>query len=81
MKDSFYSLSEEMLLERLAELDKKIAAKDLICSQCGRVQSDFAGWLDRLVDIDKRIAAVKQWGALLTALNEERQGILREMGL
>jgi hypothetical protein len=46
VKDSFYSLSEEMLLERLAELDAKIAA-------------------------------AKQWGALLTALSEERQGILR----
>jgi hypothetical protein len=32
---------------------------------------------DRLAEIDKRIAAAKQWGALLTALNEERQGILR----
>jgi hypothetical protein len=32
---------------------------------------------DRLAEIDKRIAAARQWGALLTALNEERQGILR----
>jgi hypothetical protein len=36
---------------------------------------------DRLAEIDKRIAAAKQWGALLTALSEEREGILREMGL
>jgi hypothetical protein len=33
--------------------------------------------LERLAALEAKIAATHQWGALLTALNEERQGILR----
>jgi hypothetical protein len=33
--------------------------------------------LERLVELDAKIAAVPQWGAALTALNEEREGVLR----
>lgn len=30
----------------------------------------------RLAELDERIAAVEQWGALLTALDEERRAVL-----
>jgi hypothetical protein len=30
----------------------------------------------RIVAIDQRIAGAKQWGALLTALDEERRGLI-----
>lgn len=35
---------------------------------------------ERLAEIDDKIAATKQWGALLTALNEERRAILKNLG-
>jgi hypothetical protein len=54
---------------------------DLICSKCGMAHPDLdvdRGW-DRLLELDAKITRVKQWGALLTALNEERQALLRSL--
>jgi flagellar hook-associated protein FlgK len=35
--------------------------------------------MERIAEIDAKITRVKQWGALLTALNEERQALLRSL--
>lgn len=36
-------------------------------------------WMRRLDELDNRIAAVQQWGALLTAMEEERRAILANL--
>jgi hypothetical protein len=55
--------------------------KDWICSQCGEWHSEHpSGLRERLAELDAEIAATKQWGAKLTALDEERRGILRALG-
>lgn len=33
----------------------------------------------RVEEINKQIAAARQWGASLTALNEERNGLMRAL--
>lgn len=33
----------------------------------------------RVAEINEKIASAKQWGALLTALNEERDGLMRAL--
>ena len=44
------------------------------------VETDRTIWMRRrLVVINEKIATIKHWGAILTALEEERRGILREM--
>lgn len=51
--------------------------KDWICSQCGLMHSEHpAGMRERLAEIDAEIASVPE---RLTALNEERQAILRDL--
>jgi len=35
--------------------------------------------MDRLKELDDRITAVEQWGAALTAMEEERRSILRAL--
>jgi hypothetical protein len=54
--------------------------KDWICGQCGLMHSEHpAGMRERLAEIDAEIASVEQWASKLTALNEERQAILRAL--
>jgi flagellar hook-associated protein FlgK len=33
----------------------------------------------RVAEINERIASARQWGALLTALSEERNGLMRAL--
>lgn len=33
----------------------------------------------RVAEINEKIASARQWGALLTALNEERNGLMRAL--
>ena len=54
--------------------------KDWICSQCGLMHSEHPeGMRKRLAEIDQEIAETKQWGAKLTALDEERRVLLRNL--
>lgn len=45
-------------------------------------RAERSSWYcDRLAEIDRQIAECEQWGAKLTALNEERRPIRRNLGL
>lgn len=51
--------------------------KDWICSQCGELHSDHpSGMRERIAEIDAEIANATHWGAKITALDEERRGLL-----